>query len=181
MNEQDPKKRFQIVSGIRRNDITADAFLTPNLAAQSTLFPNPRPGLIIFVFFPEVTEDEFRKTLEIAKPSVVVELRNTPRFDIGNLTRQTVFQYFDKEHSKYLDLTSRRTMQSDDLDLIKELKQAFSKHRVRFDKPIMFLLSTRNSTPELSERIVAIIAEMKKTPPEVLEVPHFDLDYQSSK
>lgn len=181
MNEQESKRRFQIVPRVRRQEVTAGSFLSPSVGAQSTLFPDPRPGLLIFVFFPEVTEDEFRVALESAKPSVVVELRNTPHFEIGNLNRQIVFQCFDKEHSKYLDLTSRRVRQSGELDLIEEVREVFSKNQIRFDKPIMFLLSTHNSPPGLSEQIIAVISELKKTPPEVLEVPRFDFTDNSSK
>src|ERR1700732_3453110 len=106
MMKQEHNARFQIISGVKRNDITAETFVAANPNAQATLFPTPRPGLLIFVFFPDVTEDEFKKTLELAKPAMIVELRNTPRFDIGRLNRHIVFQYFDREHSKYLDLTS---------------------------------------------------------------------------
>lgn len=173
MNEHDPKTRFQVVPKRQRSEVSAEAFLVSNVAAQSNLFPIPRAGLLIFVFFPEVTEDEFRKTLEMAKPSVVVELRSTPRFDIGRLNRQTVFQYFDREHSKYLDLTSKQVDETGGLDLIQEVRESFTKNHVRFDKPIMFLLSRHSSTPELSERIVGVVSELKKTPPEVLEIPHF--------
>ena len=174
MTEQESKKkRFGVIPRPRRAEITAETFSVPCLGAQSTLFPTPRPGLLIFVFFPEVTEDEFRKTLENAKPSVIVELRKTPRFDIGNLSRQVVFQYFDREHSKYLDLTSRSMGRQDGMDLAEQIKEVFSERRIQFDKPIMFLLSTHNSPPELSQRIVRVVAEIKKTPPEVLEVPHF--------
>jgi hypothetical protein len=181
MNEQDPKRRFQIVPSVHRSEITAKNFLAALPTVQANLFPVPRAGLLIFVFFTEVSEDEFRKTLEFAKPSVVVELRNAPRFDIGRLNRQAVFQYFDKEHSKYLDLTSPKTGQSVRPDLIDQIKESFNSNHVQFDKPIMFLFNSRNSAPDLSDRIIDLVSEMKKAPPEVLEVPHFVYDQNSPK
>lgn len=171
MNDNETKKRFHVISGLRRADVTAETFLTSN--TQSTLFPTPRPGLVIFVFFPEVTEEEFRITLEIAKPGIVVELRNTPRFDIGKLNRQLVFQYFDSGRSTYLDLTSQRIGQANWPQLLEDLKRMFNKNHIHFDKPIMFLLSTHNSPPEFSDRIIDVVAAIKKSPPEVLNVPRF--------
>ena len=96
MNEQESKRRFQIVPRVRRQEVTAGSFLSPSVGAQSTLFPDPRPGLLIFVFFPEVTEDEFRVALESAKPSVVVELRNTPTSKLATLTVRSFFNALTK-------------------------------------------------------------------------------------
>src|SRR6267154_686780 len=108
MDHKARRAHLQIVPRTLRSEIGPRDFQAPLVGAQSNLFPAPRPGLLIFVYFPEVGEDEFRNVLQFAKPSSILELRNTPRFDIGRLNRQTVFQYFDREHATYVDLTSWR-------------------------------------------------------------------------
>lgn len=173
MSQESPRNRLQIVPKIRRDEITAGAFLAPHSAAQSNLFPTPRPGMLIFVYFPEVSEDEFRKALEFAKPSTVLELRNTPRFDIGRLNRQTVFQYFEEQHATYMDLTSWQTNPAGGSNLLDEVKKIFRKDTLRVDRPIMFLLNSYTLTEDLSQRIIDFVRDIRKSPTEVLEVPHF--------
>jgi len=176
MTDEERKRQFQVVPKVRREDITAGTFIEPMLGAQTTLFPVPRPGLLIFVYFPEVSEDEFLKALEIAKPGVVMELRNTPRFDIGRLNRRIVFQCFDAEHSKYLDLTTRRIERSEWTVLLNEVRETLRQQYLQFDRPMMFLLSSYNSARELSEAIIDLVSDIKKTPPEVVGIPRFVVD-----
>src|SRR5208337_1549457 len=141
MSNQNHKPRFEVISGVRRKEITAESFNVPTSGIQAALFPTPRPGLLIFVFFPDVSETEFEKVLQFGKPGTVVELRHTPRFDIGKLNRHAVFEYFDREHSRYLDLTSAQNDQSSSDSLACAVKVAFKREHVRFEKPIVFLLS----------------------------------------
>jgi hypothetical protein len=129
--------------------------------------------MLIFVYFPDVTEDEFRKALEFSKPSVVLELRTTPRFDIGRLDRKTVFQCFDREHVRYLDLTSSGSNDRRPSDLLGEIADAFKNDNVRFDRPVMFLLNTFNAPRGLSAQIIDLVSSLKKTKPEVFAVPQF--------
>lgn len=173
MNDQDPKARFKVIPGIRRNELSQENFAVPRSGAQTTLFPTPRPGLLIFVFFPDVTEDEFKKAIQFAKPGTVIELRNTPRFDIGKLNRQIVFDCFDKEHSTYLDLTSTAADGSDSKGLVGQIKETFKRDQFRFDKPIMFLLSRFGSPPDLSEQVIDAMAEVKQSKPEIIAIPNF--------
>jgi hypothetical protein len=173
MNNQKQKPRFEVIRGVRRKEITAENFNAPSSGIQAALFPAPRPGLLIFVFFPDVTEEEFEKVLQFGKPGTVVELRNTPRFDIGRLNRHTVFEYFDREHSKYLDLTSARGDRSDSGSLAWEVKAAFRREHVRFEKPIVFLLSRLGSPPDLSNQIIDVVTDLNNSKPEVLAVPSF--------
>ena len=129
--------------------------------------------MLIFVYFPEVSEDEFRKALEFSKPSAVLELRTTPRFDIGRLDRKTVFQCFDRDHTKYLDLTSWGSDDRRPSDLLGEIEEALKKDSIRFDRPIMFLLNSYNAPRGFSAQIIDLVSSMKKTRPEVFAVPQF--------
>jgi hypothetical protein len=173
MGRKEQKLRFKVISRSRRTELTPENFASPTTSIQSTLFPSPRPGLLIFVFFPDVTEDEFKKTLQFAKPGTVVELRSTPRFDIGKLNRKIVFDCFDKEHATYLDLTSKVAHATDSADLVHQVKETFKNEQFRFEKPILFLLSRFNSPPGLSDQVINAVAELKRSKPEVIAIPNF--------
>ncbi len=58
---------------------------------QGTLFPEIRNGMLIFVSFPGVTDEDFKMVIEHAMPGIILELRPVPRFDIGKMNRRLVF------------------------------------------------------------------------------------------
>src|SRR5665213_919809 len=55
------RPRFEVLRGPKREKIGPDDFL--EIDHQGNLFAAPRRGLLIFVYFPDVTEEEFRNTL----------------------------------------------------------------------------------------------------------------------
>jgi hypothetical protein len=167
------KPRLQVVPKADRKEVKAHDFCAPLAGAQANLFPAPRPGMLIFVYFPEVTEDEFRKALEFSKPSAVFELRNTPRFDIGKLNRKTVFQYFDRQHTKYVDVTSCTPKDGSDVSVLDEVADVFKNDCLRLDRPVMFLLNSYNAPSGFSRQIIELVSVMKKISPEVLSIPQF--------
>jgi hypothetical protein len=139
---------------------------------QSGLFPRLKSGLFIFVFFPDVTEQEFRTTFEYSEPSLVMELRKSPRFDIGRLNRREAFQVFANHHSTYVDLTSSSMGKFDGEDLVSTVKQFLTIKKPAFDRPIMFLLDRSASAHPLTNQILQALRDI--TPePEVCEVPSF--------
>jgi hypothetical protein len=164
--------RLQLVPKRERKELEPQDFHSPMEGAQANLFPAPRPGMLIFVYFPDVTEDEFRKALEFSKPSAVFELRMTPRFDIGKLNRKAVFQYFDREHTKYVDITSWTPNDGDESSLLNEVANVFKTDCLRLDRPVMFLMNSYNAPSGFSRRIIELVSSMKKMSPEVLSVPH---------
>ncbi len=102
MTLEERKATFQLIKKPRPALPFEDrSFDTPS---QATLFPMQEPDLLIFLYFPFVTAEEFTRTLELARPAAVLELRRSPRFDFGHLNRQQVFRIFDAIHSTYYDL-----------------------------------------------------------------------------
>jgi hypothetical protein len=165
--------RLHVVPKASRKELDPKDFHAPIKGTQSNLFPAPRPGMIIFVYFPDVTEDEFRKALELSKPCAVFELRNTPRFDIGKLNRRAVFQYFDSERIRYVDITSWTHRSDSESSIFDDVAQALQTECVRFDRPVMFLMNTHNAPSGFSRRIVDLVSSVKKISPEVLSIPQF--------
>ena len=173
MTPKHSKPQLQIVPKRTRSELKREDFEAPITGAQTNLFPSSRPGMLIFVYFPEVTEDEFRKALEFSKPSVVLELRTTPRFDIGRLDRRTVFQSFDRDHTRYLDLTSWQGDDQQPSDLLGKIKDAFKRDSIRFDRPVMFLLNSYNAPRGFSAQVIDLVSSIKKSKPEVFAVPQY--------
>jgi hypothetical protein len=93
--------RFKVIRGGKQDNV--QWFESEESPVQGVLFPPDAPKSLIFVRIPGVSETEFLSLLETAKPSYVFELRSVPRFDIGQLNRQMVFSFFQRERSTYLD------------------------------------------------------------------------------
>ena len=173
MSTKNSKPHLRIVPKKNRSELKAQDFQTPIRGAQANLFPSSRPGMLVFVYFPDVTEDEFRKALEFSKPSVVLELRTTPRFDIGQLDRKTVFQCFDRDRTKYLDLTAWGGTDRRPSDLLAEIEDVFKKEHIGMDRPVMFLLNSFNAPRGFSAQIIDLVSSLRKRKPEVFAVPQF--------
>jgi hypothetical protein len=90
---------------LKRVSIDTTRFRPVETGPQATLFPEARPGVVIFVCFPDVEEREFVSLLENARPSFVIDLRIVPRFDVGRLNRDRAFDLSDAMRTRYIDLT----------------------------------------------------------------------------
>jgi hypothetical protein len=171
MPNETARTRIHIVPQPRRAPISPQDFIEPS--AQGMLFPTPRQGLMIFILFPDVTEQEFRETLKCAMPSYVIELRTSPRFDIGNLNRNLAFQTFQYQNITYLDLASSLMGNVDPESLIYKLREFLQTNRPRFDRPIIFLINRIESDEGLVPRVLETLSAFDTEPKYVFEVPRF--------
>ena len=171
MAEQAGRPRLQIVRIPKRISVSQADFEEPGL--QATLFPVSRRGLLIVVYFPEVTEQEFRETLEYAKPSFILEMRSAPRFDIGTLDRQQAFQVFKRHNANYLDLSSAQMGTSDSEAVFSSLTELLRSKRISFENPVMLLINTRESNQEFTARILDTVSSYNPGASELFEVPRF--------
>lgn len=71
---------------------------------QADLFPMAKPWLLIFTDASDLSADYFVALLDEAQPTYVLDVRPTPRFDIGRLNRRRVFEIFRKNHIHYVDV-----------------------------------------------------------------------------
>jgi hypothetical protein len=74
---------------------------------QSNLFASTDPSQIIFVNVEFLDERDFLTVLIASKARFVIDLRQAPRFDIGNLNRRLVFALFERIATKYIDVAGR--------------------------------------------------------------------------
>ncbi len=124
---------------------------------QQGLFPFGQGRCLIFVCFPSVTEREFVSLVRTAQPAVAVELRRAPRFDIGRLTRQLVFKFFEDAKCRYYDPIPHP--QPDCNDLKNWLAPALDISEKDTARPIMFFLSDAEDTRVLRQRIYNAFAD----------------------
>jgi hypothetical protein len=170
-NQYDPR-RFRLVKSPARESITAAQFEDTG-TLQRSLFPSPKAGLMIFVYFPDVSEIELRQTFEFSRASFVMELRTSPRFDIGRLNREQAFQIFSKQNTTYLDLTSEWMGKSNTNGLLESFVSFMRTHKPSFERPFVFLMNRRESDEAFIRCVVETVANFTAVPSEVYEVPHF--------
>jgi len=155
-----------------RIQVSQDEFVEPG--PQALLFPLPKKDLLLFLLFPGVTEEEFTAALDYARPVVVLELRRSPRFDIGTLNRQAAFEWFERSHSKYFDLASQSSASGDDspwdpLALVEAfLKRAGSK----VEGPVMLLVND-SGAESLAPLVAQRFATASKSVWKTVEIPQY--------
>jgi hypothetical protein len=178
MAEETKRPQLHIVRAPQRAGIKPDDF--QDKGTQSSLFPDRRRGLLIFVYFADVTEHEFMQTLEYSEPSYVFEFRSAPRFDVGKLTRQLAFQAFSAHRSIYVDLTSSLMGKADSEALIGKLRHFLADARFSFDHPVMFLINKRELNEDFAARVLETVSSFNSASPEIYEVPHFEKGLSAS-
>jgi hypothetical protein len=176
MSNDERKAKFQLIRKPRRVPPQADQFIEPT--GQGMLFPLPKRDLLIFLVFPLITEDEFTKTLELARPATILELRRSPRFDIGQLTRQDAFRWFEATHAKYYDLSSALTPdQQDPLDPLHLVRVFLNRSGSQLSGPIMLLLSDLalhdREDDALPTKIARLFMSASKHQWQTLEIPQY--------
>lgn len=176
MTDQTKRPKLRLVQAPHRAPVNEKDFLEPG--PQTGLFPSVKPGLFVFVFFPDITEQEFRDTVAYSQPALVMELRKAPRFDIGRLNRREAFQIFAHHHSTYVDLTSASMGKVDGDDIISSVTEFLRVKRPAFDRPIMFLLDHADSAHALTNKILEAV---KPSASEVCEVPRFSDQAESNR
>ena len=72
--------------------------------AQLSLFPSARPQVVAVLGLHLVTESLFLEFLRTVRPTFIVDVRISPKFDLGRLNRRTVFNLFHELHASYIDL-----------------------------------------------------------------------------
>lgn len=172
------RHKFQLIKTKRRTTPRPEDFLAP--VHQANLFPTPRPGVMVFVYFPDVTEEEFRAALEYAKPSSIVELRPAPRFDIGTLNRKTAFHAFRIHNSTYIDLALPSNKAFDrGVDIVDmnglcwQCKDVLKDSRMNLGRPLMFLMNKSDAEQGLSNALRQAASLLLPDYNEVFEIPHF--------
>jgi hypothetical protein len=103
MAERQPERsRFRVVVGRSRAER-----LQP-ISEQLPLFETSTIAHCTVAIFDarKATEESFRSCLAELRPSWIIDLRSSPRFDFGRLNRRSALSLFSQLKSNYLDLAS---------------------------------------------------------------------------
>jgi hypothetical protein len=100
MEKKSRKAHFELITSPKRREVSEEVFSLPD---QAELFASFAPNMLVFVTFPRATDKEFLASLDWSKPGIIIDFRRYPRFDIGSLTRQKVFEEFNERQISYVD------------------------------------------------------------------------------
>lgn len=148
---------------------TVQHSVVPTTGVQQSLFPLRSRRSAIFVSLPDVDHRDFVSLLQSAASAVVVELREIPRFDIGPLNRQSIFDLFRQQGDVYLDLGTEHFGELTQRDVLSRVQKALQQY-IKQQRPILFLTSASQNPPSFSKSILEWLKESSE-PWEVYEVP----------
>ena len=171
MNEN--RSRFTVIPGRRRVSLGAETFQPIEQGTQAFLFPDTRPGVVVFVCFPDVEEREFVDLLESARPGFVIDLRIVPRFDVGRLNRDRAFDLFETLGSRYVDLTGMFLSGASKEDVMKSFSELLSSNSFNLFRPVIFLLSRPETSVATDAEVLNALEASGKRAQEVSQVPTF--------
>lgn len=114
-------------------------------SVQGLLFPTPDRAALFFVNVAQISGSEFISLVETAHPTWVVDVRASPRFDFGRLTRQNVFALFAAQGCSYIDLGAKLKIETrqdarwNPVFLAEALSEHFRHQGTQFCGPVVLL------------------------------------------
>jgi hypothetical protein len=113
-----------------------------------------------------VSDEDFIRTLDFAKPGLIIDVRRFPRFDIGSLTRFKAFEQFSKRNIMYADCGYG----------IGSLHPTFDSPYVQpngrhLHGTVMVLLDDRPDTPETEKHFIETVHRATSESWAILHVP----------
>jgi hypothetical protein len=131
------------------------------MAEQPTLFIAGNDRALAFVDMDAMTEERFVALLD-ARPVTVVDLRDTPRFDYGTLTRRKVFESFERLSIVYRDVgatchdPSLRGSVIDVGALSRGVQRVLAQQK-RLKGPVVFLCENKRSAAAVADIVPEIV------------------------
>jgi hypothetical protein len=177
MNSAELKARFHLIQKPKRVAPQLDRLFESPM--QNQLFPVPKENVLIFLVLPLVSDEEFTNVLGSLRPVAILELRRSPRFDLGQLNRKEVFRSFKESSSVYLDLAAGRTEDpSLDDDPVQLVKSFLKRSGDKIPGPVMLLLNKEGfEEPKaidlITNEIASLFASASKNRWEALQIPQF--------
>lgn len=172
--ENPPYLRLIISSGDKHKKQRFDFEQTES---QLTLFPLPKTSLIIFLSFSETEENEFLTILNNTRPTMAIDLRPMPRFDIGRLNRKEIFHVFRKLNTKYYDLSGligavdKRDARLNPALVSEKLRDVIFKNEDNVAGPVMFIIDLQQNSEQYIGPIIRGLAPKPKSGWDVYRFP----------
>jgi len=129
--------------------------------------------VVVFVSFLQIEDQDFFEVMEYAQPSVILDLRVAPRFDLGKLTRSLAFQIFEQVKASYIDAASLVTTGDSHEAALNAIRQILASSRFDLSRPIVCLVGQPGSSVASDKEVLDLLAETGKKASEVVSVPSF--------
>ena len=154
---------------------------------QTSLFASHLEKLLACVNVSESSESDFMQVLTSGRPRFVIDLRISPRFDIGTLNRRIVFAVFDQIETMYVDLAAKvgiRTSSDARLNpalIVEEVRKQIFQGRTTVYGPIVFLVEGQQASEAYELMLAKQMDKLSISGWELLRVPHANAATQASK
>jgi hypothetical protein len=166
MEQKTQKSMFGLIKSPKRRKISEEVFPLPK---QAELFAAFAPNMLIFVTFPKATDEEFLASLDLSKPGLIIDFRRFPRFDIGSLTRQKVFNEFKAREISYVDFAWPAPGSDGQGDTCPNLGPELQRIKGR----VMILLEERPHTAAIVEAITKQILKHAGGQWQIVRIPSY--------
>lgn len=166
--------RLKLVYSRGRDAISRANFVSSEAGPQASLFPLPKPGMVVFADFEALNEQGFIDLLFCAQPAYIFDMRVVPRFDLGSLNRRSAFGLFEKVGAVYVDATAPLMSRNEPGEVLRKIETVFRSANVDMQRPMIFLFEVGRMKATASEaEILSLLSASGKDVSEVLAVPSF--------
>jgi hypothetical protein len=167
---------LRIVASKKRVALSAELFKPKN--PQASLFEDDASWTIVFISVSELPEGDFVNAIRYSEPCVVLDVRLAPRFDIGSLNRERVFDLFRSVQTVYVDSTSPLMHGESREFVIQRLVRHIPISGNAARRPIVFLLG-RNENSSIASR-TELLSMLRQTERrlDVINIPEPPIDVE---
>jgi hypothetical protein len=159
------EKKFsflRLVENDATNEHSNDISDAPALTVQTSFFSEANVASLGFICASKMRSETFQSLLEDTKPAYIFDLRRTPSFSNGRLSRKTVFALFRAYSIRYfdvagaLDIKSHRDASMNPALLVPKITQTLLPKSAALFGPILFFVDD----PLLNEEFMSGIARI---------------------
>ncbi len=158
---EESDRGLRVVASKRRLAIGAELFKPAN--PQASLFGDDGAWMIVFINVSELTGEDFSNAIRYSEPSVVIDLRLAPRFDIGSFNRERAFELFRVVKTTYVDTTAKLMNGESREVAIERMITHIPRNETSSRRTVVFLLG-RNDNSSIASRaeILSFLAQSEK-------------------
>jgi hypothetical protein len=169
MDNENEARKIHIVFSRERDHPGHSKFFSWEAGPQVSLFADPKPGVVVFVRFSKVGEDEFVNVLRSAQPACIIDLRIAPRFDCGTLNRQAAFALFSEVNALYVDATTPMMMGEKLEGAFRRLRETVA--NIDFRRPLVFLCGSDTGSIASDSQVLELLSSAGKPAKDVYTLP----------
>ncbi|WP_081295619.1 TIR domain-containing protein [Rhizobium leguminosarum] len=139
------------------------------IAVQASLFSDASAITLGFVLASEMPAATFQQFLENVKPRYIFDLRKSPSFAKGGLTRQTIFALFDAYKIRYFDVSgainakSARDPALNPALLVPKILELLTPGKEFLEGPVVFFVDEAQLEERYIDETAALLPNLTKT------------------